>query len=47
METMSLRFEINEYIHYNKSISRKNYKRKDMITIEINKSKKNNEGEKK
>lgn len=46
METMSLRFEIGEYIYYNKSVSRKNDKCKELITTEIINSKLYNKGEK-
>lgn len=46
METMSLRFDIDEYIYYNKSVSRKNPKSKETTTTEINNSKKYDEGEK-
>jgi len=46
METMSFHFGIDDYFYYNKSTPRKNDNCKEMVTPEINNSKKYNEGEK-
>lgn len=46
METMSFHFGIDDYFYYNNSTPRKNDNCKEMVTPEINNSKKYNEGEK-
>lgn len=47
METMSFHFGIDNYIYYNKSVSQKNDKCREIVSTEKYYSKIYNEGEKK
>ncbi len=47
METMSFRFGIDDYIYYNKSVSRKNDIYKEIVSHELYHVKKFDKGEKK